>query len=155
MRCCNCYHTFSSDDVVYQNESHGETVACCPSCGVSDMESTSACRICCDDFTEDEIMFGFCLDCLWEAIDYDISLKYMMQGKTLVDFLLNDWYESRVDIDYCSDQLFAFSVEQFKRLVADEKLMCAVSRNQNTTRDHLAYRAEILQNGTQIILRKR
>lgn len=133
MRCCNCYHTFRPDDVVLHKEYHGETVACCPSCGVSDIESTETCRVCCDDFTEDDIMFGFCLDCLWDAIDYDLALEYMISSKTLVDFLLNDWYESQVEIEHCSDSLAALAVEQFRRLVADEKLMCAVSGNMPQT----------------------
>lgn len=131
MYCFNCGRFFPDEDVVKRRD--GETalhIYCCPHCGVDDIGESEECAICGKEFVEGEISHGFCLGCLWEAIDYDVALAYMKDHVNwLAEFILCDWFGASVD-DHIgtSDSLDAFLEETFRRLVADEKLRCAMCK---------------------------
>ena len=128
MYCYNCDTFFPDADAVKQRD--GETamhILCCPHCGVDDIGESSVCNVCGKAFTEDEIADGYCLECLWNAIDYDTALEWMKQCEGwLAEFMINDVYEASMN-GYSSRELDAFLEESFRRLVADEKLLCAMS----------------------------
>ena len=128
MYCYNCDTFFSDSDAVKKRD--GETalhILCCPHCGVDDIGESSVCKACGKEFTEDEIADGYCLKCLWNAIDYDTALEWMKNGADcLAEFMLNDVYDASMN-GYSSRNLDAFLEESFRRLVADEKLRCAMS----------------------------
>ena len=130
MKCGNCGATFDPADILYRREDYGEKIACCPVCGVSDLIETEECILCGKEFEEDDIASGYCLECLWNAIDYETALEWMKQWRgRLADFLLNDWFGGGMKGDSSRD-LDSFLEETFRRIVADEKLSCALSRVQ-------------------------
>lgn len=128
MYCYNCGKFFPDGDVVKRRD--GETalhILCCPHCGVDDLGESAVCKVCGKEFVADELAEGYCLECLWNAIDYETALEWMKQGKGWpADFLLNDWFNCDMKGD-SSDDLDAFLEETFRRIVADEKLSCAFS----------------------------
>ena len=134
--CYNCGKFFPDEDVVQRRD--GETalhIYCCPHCGVDDIGESEKCEICGEQFVEGEISHGFCLGCLWEAIDYDLALEFMKSGQEdgwMAQFILNDWFGANFEYGaiQCSpsNDLEAFLEETFKRLVADEKLRTALSK---------------------------
>lgn len=129
MRCENCGETFAPEDVVYHTEKHGfadgfaEKFACCPFCGSSDLIETEACDVCGKKFPDGDIESGYCLDCLWEAIDYDVALAYMKFNNYLTEFILEEWFGAVIYDMEVSDKLRAFLEETFLRLVANDKLL--------------------------------
>ena len=126
MYCYNCDTFFPDADSVKKRD--GETamhILCCPHCGVDDIAESYVCKVCGGEFIEGDIASGYCLECLWNEIDYDTALEWMKQGKGwLSDFLLNDWFGACIHGD-SSDYLNSFLEETFRRIVADEKLSCA------------------------------
>lgn len=129
--CYNCGKFFPDEDVVQRRD--GETalhIYCCPHCGVDDIGESEKCEICGEQFVEGEISHGFCLGCLWEAIDYDVALAYMKDHVNwLAEFILRDWFGASFDDRIGSTEaLDKFMEETFRRLVADEKLRCAMCK---------------------------
>lgn len=127
--CYNCGKFFPDEDIVKQRDT--ETCLhtyCCPHCGVDDIGESEECAICGKEFPEGEISHGFCLGCLWEAIDYDVALAYMKDHVNwLAEFILRDWFGASFDSIGTNDTLDAFLDETFRRLVADEKLRTGLS----------------------------
>lgn len=133
MYCYNCGEFFPDEDVVQRRD--GETalhIYCCPHCGVDDIGESEECEICGKQFPEGETRHGFCLKCLWNAIDYDLALEFMKSGQEhgwLAQFLIGEWFGALFDGWECSsDALDEFLEETFRRLVADEKLRCAMCK---------------------------
>lgn len=133
--CYNCGKFFPDEDVIQRRD--GETalhIYCCPHCGVDDIGESEKCEICGEQFVEGEISHGFCLGCLWETIDYDVALEYIKHDRYggLAQFILNDWFGANFEEGAIqggsSDALNAFLEETFRRLVADEKLRCAMCK---------------------------
>lgn len=132
MYCYNCGKFFPNEDVVQRRD--GETALhlyCCPHCGAADMGESEECSICGKEFPEYETSHGFCLHCLWEAIDYDVALAYMKHygNEAVAEFMLNDWFDGSLE-GGVSDKLAQFMEETYKRMVADEKLRCAMSKQE-------------------------
>lgn len=127
MYCYNCGKFFPAEELVQRRD--GETalhIYCCPHCGIDDIGESEVCAICGTEFPEGETCSGFCLGCLWEAIEYDLALAYMKgHVNWLAEFILCDWFGASVyDHIGTSDSLDAFLEETFRRLVAYEKLRC-------------------------------
>jgi len=121
MICHNCHSVFDSKDVVSRFEDYGERVSCCPVCGASDLEETESCDLCGKELSVDELCEGFCIDCLWNAIDYDVALAYMKdRGELAVFFTECIWNTGR--LEHSSVDFDLFLEETFKRMVAGEKL---------------------------------
>ena len=130
MYCYNCGRNFPDGDVVKRRD--GETALhlfCCPHCGAADLGGSEECEICGKEFPEYETSHGFCLGCLWEAIDYDVALAYMKHygNDAVAEFMLNDWFDGLLE-GGISDKLAQFMEETFRRMVADEKLRCAMCK---------------------------
>ena len=120
MKCGNCGSTFDPADVVYHREDYGEKIACCPVCGVSDLIETEECKLCGKEFEDSELCEGFCLECLWDAIDYDTALDYLKETGTLAEFFLNGWGCGK--LEHSSVEFDLFLEETFRRNVALDKL---------------------------------
>ena len=137
MYCYNCDRFFPDEAVVQRRD--GETalhIYCCPHCGVDDIGESEECAICGKEFPEGETSHGFCLGCLRDAIDYDVALEYIKPDRDggLAQFILNDWFGAHFEEGAIqggsSDALNAFLEETFRRLVADEKLRCAMCKQE-------------------------
>ena len=135
MYCYNCGKFFPDQDAVQRRD--GETalhLLCCPHCWAADLGESEECEICGKEFPEGETSHGFCLCCLWEAIDYDVALEFIKYDRYggLAQFILNDWFGASFEEGAIqggsSDALNAFLEETFRRLVADEKLRCAMCK---------------------------
>lgn len=119
--CYNCGKFFPDEDVVQRRD--GETalhIYCCPHCGVDDIGESEKCEICGEQFVEGEISHGFCLGCLWEAIDYDVALAYLKDSGCLAEFFLDGWGCGK--LEHSSVEFDSFLEETFKRSVALDKL---------------------------------
>lgn len=121
MKCGNCGATFDPADISYRREDYGEKIACCPVCGVSDLIETEECKLCGKEFEEDELREGYCLECLWNAIDYDVALDYLKDNGQLAEFFLTGWGCGK--LEHSSVEFDSFLEETFKRSVALDKLM--------------------------------
>lgn len=127
MKCENCGETFPPEDVAYHTESHGftdglvEKFACCPFCGSSDVLDTETCDICGKEFPDGEIESGYCLDCLWEAIDYDTVLAYIKDGNAIADFIVGHVFGAG-SLNHSSASFDRFCEDTFIRLTANDKL---------------------------------
>lgn len=134
MYCYNCGKFFPDEDVVRRLD--GETamyLPCCPHCSADDIGESEKCEICGGEFPEGYTSHVFCLSCLWNAIDYDLALAYMKDKSLLATFILCDWFDASIDGDiHTSDVFDAFLVETFRRLVADERLRCAMGKQEET-----------------------
>lgn len=134
MFCYNCGTFFHANEIVRKFDLDTGPMYCCPHCGVDDIGDTEECSICGEEFPEGEISHGFCLGCLWEAIDYDVAMEYIKHDRYggLAQFILNDWFGANFEEGAIqggsSDALDAFLEETFQRLVADEKLRCAMCK---------------------------
>ena len=120
MKCGNCGATFDPADIMYRREDYGEKIACCPNCGVSDLIETEECRLCGKEFEEDELREGFCLECLWNSITYDVALDYLKYSGELAEFFLTGWGCGK--LEHSSVEFDTFLEETFKRNVALDKL---------------------------------
>lgn len=123
MYCFSCGKTFSEYELVQKTDTTGEKINCCPHCGDNDMTETETCKICGRDFIEGEIHEGYCLECLWKAIDYQTALQFMEEKDCLHDFIITDWFDGG-QVDGTSDSLRRFLWETFLRLKANDLLMC-------------------------------
>ena len=120
--CLSCHAVFDEKDISHQREDTGEWFACCPVCGIPDLIDTETCEICGKDFEEGEIEYGVCLDCLWNAIDYDTALSYMKDRGELATFFMECIWQTG-HLEHSSVEFDSFLEEAFKRKVANEKLM--------------------------------
>lgn len=123
MFCFNCERPFADDEVVQKRD--GETamhIYCCPHCGVDDIGESAVCAQCGKELPSDEINQGFCLECLWDSLDYDTALAYLMETDKLCDFLLSDWLRAG-KIDSVSPELKKHCEETFRRMTANDKLL--------------------------------
>lgn len=120
MICENCGARFDAEDRGHYTEAHGEVFACCPNCGSSDISDSERCAICGEEFDEEELREGFCLECLWNAIDYDTALAFMQYDDSLTDFMLSEWLgagsisASSYDLDKLLLEIYQKNAEQEK-----------------------------------------
>lgn len=124
MICNRCGRVFSAEDAVTVKESFGEVHPACPGCGADDMVRSAKCDVCGSDFDIDALPNYICIDCLWDAIDYDVALKYMLDntpdGLELVNFFLVEWFHAD-PIQRTTPELTAFFTALFCKLAAAER----------------------------------
>lgn len=123
MKCGNCCTTFDPADILSRREDYGEVLACCPVCGASDLIETEECNLCGKEFEEDYLCEGCCLECLWDAIDYDVALEYLKYRELLADFMIGDIFGAK--LEYTSVEMNLFLEETFRRYAAVDKLLTA------------------------------
>lgn len=122
MICNNCGATFDPADISTYQEDYGELFHACPNCGSSDIEETESCELCGEELRCDELRSGFCLDCLWNAIDHETALAYMKDSDSLADFMLNSWFGSNVRVISTTDDLNQHFEKVFRGLAQTEEL---------------------------------
>lgn len=122
MYCYNCGQFFHEYEIVTRKGELGEPLNCCPRCGVDDIGETETCNGCGKEFVEGDTSSGYCLDCLWNAIDYDLMLEYLKDEGLLADFMVTFVFGAGVLKD-SSPEFDAHLEETFKRMVANEKLL--------------------------------
>ena len=123
MICKNCGGTFDAVDAVRVREDYGETYLTCPLCGDPDIDEGEECRICGREMDPYKLSDGFCMDCLWAAIDYDVALKYMLSeddGLGLANFFLDEWFRADC-INKTTQELTAFFAALYGRLASAER----------------------------------
>lgn len=121
MKCFNCGAIFDAEDIIRIREGSGEVRRGCPVCGADDMDETEPCRICGAEFTEEDLAYGFCLECLWNAIDYETALAYLKETDQLCEFLFKYWFNCSGSLTFISDEFRNHMEETFRRIAADEK----------------------------------
>lgn len=125
MICYNCGKTFPAEDVVKQRDPEtGLHIWCCPHCGQDDVDEGEICKICGKEFCEGETHAGFCVNCLWDEIDYDVTLAYIKENKMLAEFMIEYIWNAGA-IKYSSSDLDEHLEETFRRMVANDKLSAA------------------------------
>lgn len=123
MICNNCGQFFDEHDIAHYTEDYGETFSACPYCGSSDIGDSLTCEICGEEFDADELRDGFCLTCLWEAIDYDVALAYANYVEGLADLILCQHFNANVAVKSSSVQFETFLTETFNRLKENDLLL--------------------------------
>lgn len=78
--CWNCGSAFEEGEIKWAIEPHGEWTGCCPHCGANDVEEAKFCHICGKPFCEDDLTYGFCDECLHEALTFDTFMEYGLYG---------------------------------------------------------------------------
>ena len=73
--CLSCGYAFPEDQADSYVEVHGETTACCPACGASDIAEAEKCRCCGGYFSEDDMAGETCNSCIEEK-RYDAEFCY-------------------------------------------------------------------------------
>ena len=121
MICNNCGATFDPADIAYYREDYGEVFAACPCCGVADIEETESCELCGEEFRDGDIRSGFCLDCLWAEISYDITLAYLKDTDSLAEFMIEYIFDAG-KVAHSSMDLDRHLEDTFKRMVVEDKL---------------------------------
>lgn len=95
MYCYHCDRFFDESELVQQRDpSVGYHVYVCPYCGSDDLGESDTCVSCDEDFIEGEISNGYCLECLRNAITYDLAFQYMNDKNCLAEFMLEYWFET-------------------------------------------------------------
>jgi len=122
MYCYNCGKFFHANEIVRKFDWDTGPSYCCPHCGVDDIAETQECEICGKEFVEGEISHGFCLSCLWNAIDYDLMLAYLKDEGLLADFMVTFFFGAGTLKD-SSPEFDAHLEETFRRMVANDKLL--------------------------------
>lgn len=121
MICNNCGATFDEQDMAHYREDYGEVFAACPVCGQSDIAESDSCQICLEEKHHDDLREGICLQCLWDSIDYETALAYMIDMDSLADFLFSEWCEAEVTVKHMSNALSAMLSSMFRRLALIEE----------------------------------
>lgn len=122
MHCCNCGSFFNEYEIVTKRGEFGEALGCCPICGIDDIEDSYTCKGCSEEFIEDHLSSGYCIDCLWDAIDYDLTLEYLKEEGLLADFIVTFVFGAGT-LKESSPEFDAHLEETFRRMVANDKLL--------------------------------
>lgn len=121
MRCNNCGVIFDHADVAYAREDYGEIHTICPMCGSPDLSETTSCRVCGNEFDEEDMKCGFCADCLWDALDdYDVVHDYLTHIGSLTDFMLTMVFGCD-SLDHTSSEFDELMAKEFWAKVNREK----------------------------------
>lgn len=115
MICNNCGATFDEQDVVHYREDYGEIFSACPVCGDYDISDSAECVLCGEEMDPGDLREGFCLQCLWDEIDYDVALAYMQDRQSLGEFILNDWMGTDSKIGRTTPGFDKFTESVFKQ----------------------------------------
>lgn len=119
--CYNCGKFFPDDGIVQKRDGKtGLHIYCCPHCGVDDIGYADTCSLCGKNFAVGDTREGFCLDCLLNAITYDVALDYLKYRGELAEFFLTGWGCGK--LEHSSVEFDLFLEETFKRSVALDKL---------------------------------
>lgn len=138
MYCFGCNTFFPDDEVVINDGDYGSKSCQCPRCGSDDIEKSETCKICGTEFVYDELANGFCLDCLWNAIDYETALEFMKDTDSLGTFLVTVWYDAG-RLEHSSIEFNRFLEETFRRLVANDKFFVAMGLDKHDFLDACRY----------------
>lgn len=104
-KCLNCGHIFDDGEEVKSYDFVGEAwgrriyeeTYCCPSCGERGFEETFRCKKCNGSFIKDELVGGYCEDCIKDMISdykyrvadcYRISQKNNITAEIEIDGFL-------------------------------------------------------------------
>ena len=121
MYCYNCGEFFHEDDRIVTKNCNGETVGCCPHCGSDDIGESDQCKMCGSEFVADDLAYGYCIECLWNEIDYDMTLEYLKSEHLVSEFVIE--YILGGKLDHASDDLDRFCEEAFRRMIAEDKIL--------------------------------
>lgn len=103
-KCFECGHLFENGEEVHITEEHGEKHTACPVCG-GGYEETMQCPNCGAHHFDDDVYFGFCIDCLGAEATYDNMRAFLRDYGFEADFYICEFYHSEVNTDYVSAEL--------------------------------------------------
>lgn len=103
-RCFECGHLFESGEELHITEAHGERYTGCPVCG-GGYEETVQCTNCGANHFDDDVYFGFCIECLGAEATYDNMKNFLHDKRLEADFYICEFYKSNIDPDCVSEEL--------------------------------------------------
>lgn len=120
-KCLECGHIFEEGEEARWTEAHGEKMTGCPFCKNA-YDEAERCNMCASAFLPDELIGGYCLDCLRETITYEDAFDYMKDRNIFQNFMFEVWYDA-TEPRYVSPALAATMEELFRRARAND-LLC-------------------------------
>lgn len=80
MICSDCKTVFSEDEIRWERDDFGEWEARCPCCNWGYPEEAKKCRVCEEYSLDEDMLEGYCMDCLEEALTFDSFLEFAIDG---------------------------------------------------------------------------
>lgn len=116
--CSNCKTVFTDAEIRWERDEYGEWEARCPCCNWGYPEEAKTCKICGEDCLEDDMIEGYCMDCLEEALTFDTFLEFATDGfrddecSLLEEFMFTKVYGwANMDVPNVSTPLFREVIE--------------------------------------------
>jgi len=78
--CSNCKTVFTDSEIRWERDEFGEWEARCPCCNWGYPEEAKTCKICGEDCLEDDMLEGYCMECLEEALTFETFLEFSLDG---------------------------------------------------------------------------
>lgn len=117
MQICKCCSvTFEDDEIIVDCDRETGSEYKCPHCGSDDFEDASYCVLCNEWHTEHQVESGFCLKCLYNAIDYNVAHDFMRSHDGwLSQFLISlngeeVLYHPNAEYDNALEGVFRFKI---------------------------------------------
>lgn len=120
-KCFECGHLFERGEEMNVIEPHGEKHTACPVCG-GGYDETVQCPNCGAHHFDDDVFFGFCIDCLGAEATYDNMRNFLRDYELEADFYICEFYNSSVDTDYVSAKLVGLARDGFHSTVFKDVL---------------------------------
>lgn len=120
--CNGCGEKFTESEIRWERDEYGEWEARCPHCDWGVPEDAKTCRICGEDFCEDDLIEGFCPDCLDNALTLESFLEFAVDGfneyecSLFEEFMFTKMFGwDYDDVPNCSTPLFRKALETIYR----------------------------------------
>lgn len=120
-KCFDCGHLFEPGEEQHIAEDYGEQHTVCPVCGGGYDEAVQ-CPNCGAHHFDDDVYFGFCIDCLGAKATLDNMSDFLRDYKLEADFYICEFYHSYINTDSVSKELIDLARCGFRRAVFDDKL---------------------------------
>ena len=74
--CLHCGHHFEVIDRKHYDPATGVWEEYCPNCGSDDFEEAAQCPICKEWFSDEDMRYGVCADCLGKSVTKENAFRY-------------------------------------------------------------------------------
>ena len=117
--CTECRHIFDDGEEQRWTEPHGERISGCPVCGGAYVEAVQ-CKGCRGEHLEDDLVNGWCGECLKERITFDAFWTYLKDREYVADFMFGYLWSMEVPEKISDDMLMTLELI-YKALAAYEQ----------------------------------